>query len=454
MKRAIAPLVLLIGLAPGGIASAGPLEDADAANRRGDYATAVPLYRSLAEQGDARAQNSLGDMYANGRGVAKDDAEAVQWIRKAADQGFAEGQNNLAAMYATGRGVAKDDTQAVEWLRKAADQGLAGAQNNLGVMYRDGRIVTQDDAAAVGWFRKSAEQGFAPAQFNVGALYEKGAGVAQDYAEAARWYLKAAQQGQLEAVYNLGVLYEGGAGLARDLEEARKWYKQVMASPRADQASIAVKQHARERLETLSGVTEEPIPYQGGRFLIARSQEGTCVVALQGVVSRDATFKFDEVIARSTKLGCSKPWLLLESPGGGLLDGISLGRLVRQGDYRTVTRYACASACSMIFMGGTERVLVGSRAAIGLHQASVLTGKGNEHRCITSPMSDAARDIKRYLRWAIPAEADQVIEHVLGTSCDAVYWAQGQSALELGIATKLESENVDVFGPEEGRLGR
>ena len=67
-------------------------------------------------------------MYANGRGVAKDDAQAVAWYRKAADQGLAHAQDNLGRMYANGRGVAKDDAQAVAWYRKAADQGDADAQ--------------------------------------------------------------------------------------------------------------------------------------------------------------------------------------------------------------------------------------------------------------------------------------------------------------------------------------
>ena len=37
--------------------------------------------RALAEAGDAEAQNNLGLMYFNGRGVAQDDAEAVAWYR-------------------------------------------------------------------------------------------------------------------------------------------------------------------------------------------------------------------------------------------------------------------------------------------------------------------------------------------------------------------------------------
>ena len=39
--------------------------------------------RVLAEQGDADAQFNLGVMYADGEGVAQDDAEAVRWFRLA-----------------------------------------------------------------------------------------------------------------------------------------------------------------------------------------------------------------------------------------------------------------------------------------------------------------------------------------------------------------------------------
>jgi TPR repeat protein len=35
-------------------------------------------------------------------------------------------------MYANGKGVLKDDKQAVYWYQKAANQGQAKAQSNLG----------------------------------------------------------------------------------------------------------------------------------------------------------------------------------------------------------------------------------------------------------------------------------------------------------------------------------
>ena len=66
-------------------ASAGPFEDALAAYKRKDYASAFSLFRSLAEAGDARAQDNLGVMYSKGDGVPQDYAEAVKWHRRAAE---------------------------------------------------------------------------------------------------------------------------------------------------------------------------------------------------------------------------------------------------------------------------------------------------------------------------------------------------------------------------------
>jgi TPR repeat protein len=47
-------------------------------------------------------------------------------------------------MYAQGQGVARDDAQAVVWLRKAAGKGNADAQKALDWMYSQGRDDAQD----------------------------------------------------------------------------------------------------------------------------------------------------------------------------------------------------------------------------------------------------------------------------------------------------------------------
>jgi len=53
----------------------------------------------LAEQGHARAQASLGMMYAEGRGVIPDYKTAIKWHTLAADQGNALAQATLGILY-------------------------------------------------------------------------------------------------------------------------------------------------------------------------------------------------------------------------------------------------------------------------------------------------------------------------------------------------------------------
>ena len=98
------------------------------------------LFRQAAEQGNADAQFNLGVMYANGRGVLKDDAEAARWYRMAAEQGHAGAQSNLGVRYAIGSGVLKDATLAHMWLN------IAGA--NGSEIAREWRDTIEDDMTA------------------------------------------------------------------------------------------------------------------------------------------------------------------------------------------------------------------------------------------------------------------------------------------------------------------
>src|ERR1700710_1455940 len=61
-------------------AFAGPWEDGMAAYNRGDYMPAIRLFRPLAEQGNAKAQNVLGVMFRKGEGVPKNPARAHMWL--------------------------------------------------------------------------------------------------------------------------------------------------------------------------------------------------------------------------------------------------------------------------------------------------------------------------------------------------------------------------------------
>ncbi len=66
-KQLIAGVGLAVMLASAAIA--GPYEDGHADHERGDYETALILWKPLADQGDADAQFNLGLMYAHGHGL-------------------------------------------------------------------------------------------------------------------------------------------------------------------------------------------------------------------------------------------------------------------------------------------------------------------------------------------------------------------------------------------------
>lgn len=117
-------------------AVAGPFEDAGAAYDRADYATALRLYRGMAEQGNGNAQYYLGTMYAKGQGVAQDYVEAAKWYRLAADQDHAQAQFNLGNMYDNGRGVAQNEILAHMWFTLSAAQGNQDAVRNRDILAR------------------------------------------------------------------------------------------------------------------------------------------------------------------------------------------------------------------------------------------------------------------------------------------------------------------------------
>jgi hypothetical protein len=192
-----------------------------------DDTAAVKWFRKAADQEDAMAQNLIGRAYLEGTGVSKDANEAIKWFKKAADRGNANAQFSLGGIYALSEDIPRDDAKAAKWYRMAADQGNADAQNCLGFMYDAGRGVPKDSAEAVRWYRKAADQGNAAAQSNLGLMYADGDGVPKDGAEAVKWYRMAADQGDAGGQYNVGLMYAKGNGVAKDSAEAVKWYRKA-----------------------------------------------------------------------------------------------------------------------------------------------------------------------------------------------------------------------------------
>jgi len=83
----------------------------------------IAMLKVQANNGDAKAQYELGEIYGNGYGVPKDFAQSAIWLRMAADQGIADAQLDLGLLYLAGKGVPQDYIKAALWTFKAAQQG-------------------------------------------------------------------------------------------------------------------------------------------------------------------------------------------------------------------------------------------------------------------------------------------------------------------------------------------
>ena len=122
--------------------------------QRGLYLTAFNEATKRAQQNDPAAMTLLGEIYAQGLGVGRDDSKAAQWYKLAAAKGDRDAMFALAMFNFQGRAGARNPAEAARLLEAAAKLGHAGAAYDLGLLYLQGQQFTQD-------FKRAAEL-FAP----------------------------------------------------------------------------------------------------------------------------------------------------------------------------------------------------------------------------------------------------------------------------------------------------
>ena len=121
---------------------------------------------------------------------------AVDRLKMVAQQGYAPAQEKLGELFDDPKGLMPADKDAAfDWTKKAAEGGLAGAMNRLAMMYYEGSGVSRDPSLTAVWLRRAAKRGEMDSAFNLGALYMKGEGVPVNPTEAYEWMLIAAKLG-------------------------------------------------------------------------------------------------------------------------------------------------------------------------------------------------------------------------------------------------------------------
>lgn len=131
---------------------AGPMDDANAALDRRDYAAALDILKPLAEAGDVDALGTMGNLYGFGWGVPQDLKVAHNYWQRAAAKHLATAMYNLGTLYLVGKpGFEKNDSTAFEWMKLAAEHRHIQAMLNLSSLYAMGRGTKQDLESALAW---------------------------------------------------------------------------------------------------------------------------------------------------------------------------------------------------------------------------------------------------------------------------------------------------------------
>jgi hypothetical protein len=102
-----------------------------AAEKRKDWALAFGGVSRLAEQGDAKALETLARYYSQGIGVFKDETRAFSCLKRAAELGLPSAQLALGHRCVGGLGASKDPRSAYFWWLLAAANGLSSATKDI-----------------------------------------------------------------------------------------------------------------------------------------------------------------------------------------------------------------------------------------------------------------------------------------------------------------------------------
>ena len=128
-----------------------------------DEAAAYWFYQG-ANHGDRLGMIALGSLYAAGRGVPQDWKLAVSWWRKANHHRF------IGDAYACGLGVARNNERAVREYQQGADGGDMSSAIQLGHMHAGKCAASANDDLASKWYDQAAHQGYPEAQVALASL--------------------------------------------------------------------------------------------------------------------------------------------------------------------------------------------------------------------------------------------------------------------------------------------
>jgi cell division septation protein DedD len=132
----------------------------------GNFASALTIWRPLAEAGDADAQFNIAQAYRLGRGVEADPKLAMDWYLKAARQEHHQAEATYGLMlFQNG-----DQKGAMPWLQKAADHGDPRALYVVATAQFNGDPLPKDWIGAYARMTRAAASGLPQAKTSLAEM--------------------------------------------------------------------------------------------------------------------------------------------------------------------------------------------------------------------------------------------------------------------------------------------
>ena len=240
------------------------------------YTDALERYIKAADFGSAHAQLWIGNFYARGLGVEKNQTEAAKWYQKAANQGEPSALCNLAHAYRNGIGVPQNIDKAIELNLLAIQKGSVTAAGNLGNLYENITDEHQSYPLAKKYYEQAISMGTTDGVVynNLALIYAEGKDAAINYSQAEQYYLKAIELGNETAknnyavfANNRGVAYADGKGVSKDYVKAEAYYlksikygnQQAKSNYDALKKSMAKPQTTVSSSSQISGINDKVV---------------------------------------------------------------------------------------------------------------------------------------------------------------------------------------------------
>lgn len=162
---------------------------------------AFQIFSYCAEKlGSTAAMVAVGDIYANGDGVARDLVTAAKWYKKASDGNDVNGMIALAEALLKGEGLPKNPQMANSLLLKCAQMNNSDCMTYYGTNLVGGIGVVKNVKQGNEWLEKAANLNNSQAMFNLSLSLLRADMTKENTDRSLYWMKKSAASGLPEAI--------------------------------------------------------------------------------------------------------------------------------------------------------------------------------------------------------------------------------------------------------------